>query len=383
MKIYFNNLNGIRFLLAFMVIILHTAAIKQHNGLPNYLSDAPYLYVAGEIAVSLFFTLSGFLITYYLLIEKQKTNTIQLRLFYFKRILRIWPLYFLAIILYWLIIPNLSMGTMLNDLPAQMTGRFVIFDENISWATAFTSYLFFIPQIAVICSGLSNSTLYPAPHLWSIGVEELFYMTIPLVLWKARKTVKTLSTLTVGYYFLPVVFLLLLKISNYKVFVFVLMFISVNSFCCMLLGSLSAYLYIHHSQKIIGYCNKYVAFTACAVFVFMIAKSIFFYWFVRELYCFLFCIIMIYAIENKTVLLENKVISYLGKISYGIYIYHNFAIAIIIYQIKKWSLDTSSLSTRIAVTLTITALTILIATLSYEFFEKRFLKLKSETHATQ
>ena len=51
MKIYFNNLNGIRFLLAFMVIILHTAAIKQHNGLPNYLSDAPYLYVAGEIAV--------------------------------------------------------------------------------------------------------------------------------------------------------------------------------------------------------------------------------------------------------------------------------------------------------------------------------------------
>ena len=69
MKIYFNNLNGIRFLLAFMVIILHTAAIKQHNGLPNYLSDAPYLYVAGEIAVSLFFTLSGFLITYYLLIK--------------------------------------------------------------------------------------------------------------------------------------------------------------------------------------------------------------------------------------------------------------------------------------------------------------------------
>jgi hypothetical protein len=133
MKIYFNNLNGIRFLLAFMVIILHTAAIKQHNGLPNYLSDAPYLYVAGEIAVSLFFTLSGFLITYYLLIEKQKTNTIQLKLFYFKRILRIWPLYFLAIILYWLIVPNLSMGTMLNDLPAQMTGRFVIFDENISW----------------------------------------------------------------------------------------------------------------------------------------------------------------------------------------------------------------------------------------------------------
>ena len=132
MKIYFNNLNGIRFLLAFMVIILHTAAIKQHNGLPNYLSDAPYLYVAGEIAVSLFFTLSGFLITYYLLIEKQKTNTIRLKLFYFKRILIIWPLYFLAIILYWLIIPNLSMGTMLNDLPAQMTGRFVIFDENIN-----------------------------------------------------------------------------------------------------------------------------------------------------------------------------------------------------------------------------------------------------------
>ena len=85
MKTHFYNLNGIRFLLAFVVLILHTAALKQHAGLPNYLLDAPYIYVAGEIAVSLFFTLSGFLISYYLISEKQKTNTIRLKSFYSER----------------------------------------------------------------------------------------------------------------------------------------------------------------------------------------------------------------------------------------------------------------------------------------------------------
>jgi peptidoglycan/LPS O-acetylase OafA/YrhL len=379
MKIHFNNLNGIRFLLAFTVLILHTASIKNHNGLPNYLSVAPCIFVAGEIAVSLFFTLSGFLISFYLITEKQKTNTIRIKLFYFKRILRIWPLYFMAILLYWLIIPNLSVGGILENLPSKMTGHFIIFDKNISWDTALISYLLFIPQLAVIISGLSDSPLYPAPHLWSIGVEEIFYLAIPLILWKAKQTFKTLSILTISYYFLPVLFLILFKVLKYKLIVFVLMCLSVNSFCCMLLGSITAYLYINHKQKTISYCNKYIAFSALLVFITMIAKSVFFYWFARELYSFLFCIIIIYAIENKTMLLENKIFSYLGKISYGIYIYHNFAIAIILYQLKIYSFHTESLAGRILVTITVTLLTIFIASVSYEFFERRFLKLKSKT----
>lgn len=264
-----------------------------------------------------------------------------------------------------------------------MTGSFIIFDRNISFETALISYLFFLPQFAVIYSGLSNSTLFPAAHLWSIGVEEIFYLLIPVVLLKSKQIINTLSSLTIGYYFLPILFLLLYKILKYKLLVLILMCISVNSFSCMLLGAITAYLYINYHQKVLQFCNKYIALSALVLFITMIAKSIFFFWFIRELYSLLFCIIMIYAIEHKTILLENKVFSYLGKISYGIYIYHNFVIAIILYQIKQNSYNTESIYSRILITITVTILTVLIAAISYEFYEKRFLNLKSRINAVQ
>ena len=149
----------------------------------------------------------------------------------------------------------------------------------------------------------------------------------------------------------------------------------------MLLGALTAYLYINYNQKIIRYCNKYVTAAALLLFILMIAKSIFFYWFIRELYSFLFCIIMIYAIEHKTILLENKLFSYLGKISYGIYIYHNFVIAIILYQVKQYCFNAEPIYSRILITIIVTIVTILIAAVSYELYEKRFLILKSKIDA--
>ena len=51
----------------------------------------------GELGVVIFFVLSGFLITYLLLAEKKEYNTIDVRKFYLRRILRIWPLYFLIL----------------------------------------------------------------------------------------------------------------------------------------------------------------------------------------------------------------------------------------------------------------------------------------------
>lgn len=81
-----------------------------------------------------------------------------------------------------------------------MTGNLIIFDKNISFR-ALISYLFFLPQFAVIFSGLSNSPLFPAQHLWSIGVEEIFYLAIPVILLKSKHSIKVLSKLTVSYYF--------------------------------------------------------------------------------------------------------------------------------------------------------------------------------------
>ena len=87
-RIFFPNLNGLRFLAVLLVIVSHVEGIRGAFHLPNFwhVSTIPLL---GQLGVDLFFVLSGFLITYLLLAKKQKLGTIDFRAFYPRRILRI------------------------------------------------------------------------------------------------------------------------------------------------------------------------------------------------------------------------------------------------------------------------------------------------------
>ena len=96
--VYFPNLNGLRFIAAFLVILSHLEWIKMTEGMENYAS-APFIKNLGSLGVSLFFVLSGFLISYLLLQEKKDTGDISIKNFYVRRILRIWPLYYITVIL--------------------------------------------------------------------------------------------------------------------------------------------------------------------------------------------------------------------------------------------------------------------------------------------
>ena len=66
------------------------------------------LYDYGWAGVDLFLVLSAFLITNLLLLEQQRTGTISLKDFYIRRSLRIWPLYFLMILIGFFISPIIS-----------------------------------------------------------------------------------------------------------------------------------------------------------------------------------------------------------------------------------------------------------------------------------
>lgn len=87
-KVYFKNLNGLRFIAALIVIVGHQEQIKKY-----YLGLEPFLLVrnpdAGQLGVIMFFVLSGFLISYLLLEEEAKSRTISIKNFYIRRILRI------------------------------------------------------------------------------------------------------------------------------------------------------------------------------------------------------------------------------------------------------------------------------------------------------
>ena len=105
-RVYFKNLNALRFFAATAVIFHHVEQYKFWAKIPNVWGST-VLDALGHKAVSFFFVLSGFLITYLLLEENRKTSDISIRDFYVRRILRIWPVYYLVVILCLFVVPNL------------------------------------------------------------------------------------------------------------------------------------------------------------------------------------------------------------------------------------------------------------------------------------
>ena len=93
---HLKGLDTLRAVAALIVVWSHIEFIKGLKGLPknNFI-----LFPNAHFSVTLFFVLSGFLITFLLTREFQKYKTISFKSFYLRRILRIWPLYYLVLFL--------------------------------------------------------------------------------------------------------------------------------------------------------------------------------------------------------------------------------------------------------------------------------------------
>lgn len=157
------ELDGLRFC-AFLAVFLHHAwpgdvAAWTSSGIARPLGQLLVaLANAGGFGVDLFFALSAFLITELLLLERERFGSISVRKFLVRRALRIWPLYFSFILLACLL-PNLSKPT---DAELMAFGVFLG-----NWHTAFF--------------GFPKSVISP---LWSVSIEEQFYVLWP---WLVRK----------------------------------------------------------------------------------------------------------------------------------------------------------------------------------------------------
>ena len=109
-KIYFSNLDAIRFIAAAMVFLGHGLR-NAYIYLPiqnNFIGKFLNLISKAGTGVSIFFVLSGFLITYLLISEFELNARISIKKFYIRRILRIWPLYFAVVIFSFFLYPFLK-----------------------------------------------------------------------------------------------------------------------------------------------------------------------------------------------------------------------------------------------------------------------------------
>lgn len=357
-KIYFPGLNGVRFIAALLVIIDHTELFKSYLGLPTLWASSYSTYL-GAFGVSIFFVLSGFLITY-LLLEEKKEGPIQIKHFYLRRVLRIWPLYYLLGLLSFLVIPYLSylQIPLYSSEMSDSLDRFLLF-FGLAANVAFV----YFPTVAF------------ANILWSVAVEEQFYLFWPHVVKIKQKLLGVMLFLLFFY--------LILKFYAGEFDPKFEELVIRTRFSSMIIGGIGAYLLFYQKTFIQFLYHRLVQATLILLFGFMGMDWIdfkSFTWVQDELISLVLCgLIINFASNTQSILnLENSVFSYLGKLSYGLYVYHLFAVVLVLkflpslLPIQDWSLWISY-----PVTLgLIFLLTTGISHLSYTYFESYFLRKK-------
>ena len=385
-KKYFHNFNGIRFYLASYIIFFHIEEIKSVLKLPTYFHDYKFLNPFATTAITMFFTLSGFLISYFLFIEKEKhpEKKINLKKFYRSRIFRIWPLYFFCIIIYWLWMPH-SFLQPLTDSVFFTNVHPVGLELEIPKYVYFGLYMLLLPQLAGAMAHAFGGMAVYAGHFWSIGSEELFYVFWPLFVNKFTNYKKMFKWALFAIYIWYVLVVLLFLFNHFflhnpyvsGIVLTVVTFLYLTRLYCMLIGCVMAYMYINNHRYLNFFRQKWVVYLSIVVFVIMIVNGIEFPVLVHEIYAFLAAILLLHLTEetSKYKFLDNKVVSYFGSITYGVYLYHIVITLLFIYLAQAMKIN-NVLYFNVFVYLTSYVFTFLIAHLSYKYFETRFLKFK-------
>jgi peptidoglycan/LPS O-acetylase OafA/YrhL len=360
LKVYFPNLNGLRFIAAFLVIIHHIEQIKGINGIDNYWDQIPFVKIIGKLGVILFFVLSGFLITYLLLTEESQNKRISIKDFYIRRILRIWPLYFFIILLAFCVLPNIHIFTVPHY------GKNVIYKDLILKIILFS---LFLPNLVLAALGIVPY----ASHTWSIGTEEQFYLMWPVIL----KAVKKFRMALMFFILFSYLFVMEFLASGYSDFLpykeVIKVFCSCFNIDCMAIGGFFAILLFQKNRALKFLMNPFLFYAVIVLLILFLIKGVQIPYVHYEFYALLFGIVILnFAANDKIkISLENTALNYLGKISYGLYIYHPIGIVLAIYLAQSVKCTTNWLLYPLSLLCTIA-----LAGVSYRYLESFFLKYK-------
>ncbi len=152
------GLDGVRMIAVFLVML-------YHFGIP---------YVPGGHGVTMFFVLSGFLITWLLLKEQAATGGISVRDFYWRRALRIFPAFYA----FWLLI----------------AAEGLLRDGNAPEAHAWSAFFY----VSNYYSALNDHPVNGFSHTWSLGVEEQFYLLWPAFFIYLSRDLRRMTTVLMG-----------------------------------------------------------------------------------------------------------------------------------------------------------------------------------------
>ncbi|MEI6490583.1 MAG: acyltransferase [bacterium] len=377
---YFPALDILRFLAFMLVFISHSALFFGYNNTSLKWEGFREIFLThGDLGVTFFFVLSGFLITYLLLSEKHQRGEIDIKKFYARRLLRIWPVYFITIfVAVWGLPFFVELIGMRDKLPFDIFSNL----QSYPW------YLFFVGNFNMFLNTPPSVTL---AILWSISVEEQFYLLWPLfVKFMKRKYLTVLLSSVVA-------------ISTVYRFVYAFEYNTVkySTFSVMsdiAIGCFVAWLFIEKSRitawaKNLSHLKSFFLYYSTLV-ILILSRSLIYdvnpEWARRALIAveplifailFSFIIARLAGLRNEFITGKHpiqKMFIYLGRISYGLYCYHMIVLVgvlAILYH-GGYEIIYQSVPYLIGIFFGTLLVTIITSMISYHFIEKRILRFK-------
>ncbi len=378
-KIYFKNLDSIRFIAALLVYLEHGISPSyQYLPIKNTFWEKLLNIIRNDAAdVSVFFVLSGFLITFLLINEHELNSKIALQNFYIRRALRSWPLYFAVLLFSFLIYPLIASLMEINIQHASNIFYHLTFLSNFDVLHLFENNL-----------GITNPM--PQNITWSISVEEQFYLFWPLIFVFLPKR-----------FWLSVILISVLGSMVFRIIYYndtwILYFHTFAVGLNLAIGALMAYL-ITKSSRINSFFENCGTYSHLLLFLLLFC---FLFW-SKTLFAFKYgdavstlfisssiaLIIAAQALTKSDSRLNMQHLKFAnkwGKYTYGIYVLHPIVLILMSLLVPLSPFATNNFVFTFSFGVIGFILTLFFSKLSYKYFESRFLVLKKrfttvETH---
>lgn len=360
-KMHFHSLDALRFFAFLKVFLLH---IPTQGKFPVF----DFLKRCGGIGVMFFFVLSGFLITYILVFEKMNQGNLNFRRFFRNRALRIWPLFYLALL----------PAFLLPDHFLEITGMHMAGGYEPDWRFSFS----FLDNYKMIYMDNCPKTT-PLLVMWSLCIEEHFYIIWSLLL--VFMPYKKMPYLIAGSVVVAILSRMVFPIFVHN------QYVKTNEILTNIdlfaIGGLLGYYVALDYDRLAAYVTK-IPYNVKWLFIFFVILIVLFEpeifytdalqiiqpTVLAVLFTLLLAVFM--PVKSKIKVASTNIFSVLGRLSYGLYIFHIFFIHVLFKYCldQKIILNTwTNLMGFVIITLLLSTIT---AWLSYNYFEKVFLKFK-------
>jgi len=357
----FHTLDALRFFAFLKVFLLH---IPLQGEFPIF----SFLKSGGGIGVSLFFVLSGFLITYLLVVEKINQGQISIKRFFLRRSFRIYPLFFFLVFIAFVLPYNFK-----QEIGMHMVGG----GYELDWRYSF----FFLENYKMLWMDNFPKTT-PLSVFWSLCIEEhfyivwmfaIFFLSVKRTLWFL---IISIGIAWVGRYLDPIIWQNTMITQND-------LFTNIDYFA---IGGILGFFVAKEYSKLVSKIQsistnwKYtfiIAVIGLVIFQDQILPSDIFLLniFRPTIIAIAFTLLIaIFIPEDSTIrIADNHVISYLGRISYGLYVYHILFVHIIFQYFIQHKIMMDDWLTVGGFMIAVFVGSVIVSMLSFRFLEKPFL----------